>query len=208
MRKLRKNQAALNLPTLTLEGGLFLPDQLEKAALGSAQWQTEADYGTPKGLKLKDDYSRAFQIACAQWKHFAAQLERTDLNAAELTHTFVQELLRDVFGYANLQPCTGITLGERHYPVSLLAGSVPVVVAPHTLALHEPDPRFAIAGSGSRKKSAFMLAQELLNASSDHLWGVVCNGKTLRLLRDAATLTRPSFLEIDLADLLGGQRYA
>ncbi len=208
MRKLRKNQAVLNLPTLTLEGGLFLPDQLEKAALGSAQWQTEEDYGTPRGLKLKDDYSRAFQIACAQWKHFAAQLERTDLNAVELTHTFVQELLRDVFGYTNLQPCTGITLGERHYPVSLLAGSLPVVVAPHTLALPEPDPRFAIAGSGARKKSAFMLTQELLNASSDYMWGVVCNGKTLRLLRDAATLTRPSFLEIDLADLLDGQRYA
>jgi len=208
MRKLRKNQAALNLPTLTLEGGLFLPDQLEKAALGSAQWQTEADYSIPKGLKLKDDYSRAFQIACAQWRHFAAQLERTDINAAELTHTFVKELLRDVFGYTNLQPCTGIALGERHYPINLIAGSVPVVVVPHTLALHEPDPRFAIIGSGSRKKSAFMLTQEFLNASTDHLWGMVCNGKTLRLLRDAATLTRPSFLEIDLADLLGGQRYA
>ena len=208
MKKLRKNQAALNLPTLTLEGGLFLPDQLEKAALGSAQWQTESDYSTPKGLKLKDDYSRAFQIACAQWKHFAAQLERTDVNAAELTQTFVQELLRDCFGYANLLPCTGITVGERHYPVSMLAGSVPVVVSPHTLAVHDPDPRFAIAGSGSRKKSVFMLTQELLNASADHLWGIVCNGKTLRLLRDAATLTRPSFLEIDLADLLGGQRYA
>ncbi len=208
MKKLRKTQAALNLPTLTLEGGLFLPDQLEKAALGSAQWQTETDYGTPKGLKLKDDYSRAFQIACAQWKHFAAQLERTDVNAAELTHNFVQELLRDVFGYTNLQACSGIMLGEHHYPISLLAGSVPVVVAPHTLALHEPDPRFAIAGSGSRKKSAFMLTQELLNASPDHLWGIACNGKTLRLLRDAATLTRPSFLEVDLADLLGGQRYA
>ncbi len=135
MKKLRKTQAALNLPTLTLEGGLFLPDQLEKAALGSAQWQTEADYGTPKGLKLKDDYSRAFQIACAQWKHFAAQLERTDVDAAALTHTFVQELLRDVFGYANLQICPGITLGERRYPVNLLAGNVPVVVAPHTVAL-------------------------------------------------------------------------
>ena len=208
MRKIRKNQAALNLPTLTLEGGLFLPDQLEKAALGSAQWQTEADYGTPKGLKLKDDYSRAFQIACAQWKHFAAQFERADVDAAALTHTFVRELLHDVFGYTNLQACPGITLGERHYPVSLLAGSVPVVVAPHTLALHDPDPRFAIEGSGSRKKSAFMLTHELLNASTDHLWGMACNGKTLRLLRDAATLTRPSFLEIDLADLLGGQRYA
>ena len=27
-----------------------------------------------------------------------------------------------------------------------------------------------------------------------------------RLLRDAATLTRPSYLEIDLADLFGGQQ--
>lgn len=208
MKKLRKTQAALNLPTLTLEGGLFLPDQLEKAALGSAQWQTEADYGTPKGLKLKDDYSRAFQIACAQWKHFAAQLERTDVDAAALTHTFVQELLRDVFGYANLQTCPGIQLGERRYPVNLLAGNVPVVVAPHTFALFETDTRFAIAGSGTRKKSAFMLMQELLNANPDYLWGIACNGKTLRLLRDTSTLTRPTFLEIDLADLLGGQRYA
>jgi hypothetical protein len=208
MRKLRNAQAALNLPTLTLEGGLFLPDQLEKAALGSAQWQTEADYGTPKGLKLKDDYSRAFQIACAQWKQFAAHLERVDVDATTLTNTFVQELLRDVFGYTNLQAHPGIKVGERHYPVSLLAGSVPVVVAPHTLALHETDARFAIVGSGARKKSAFMLAQELLNASPDHLWAIACNGKTLRLLRDAATLTRPSYLEIDLADLLGGQRYA
>jgi hypothetical protein len=207
MRKLHKTQTVLNLPTLTLEGSLFLPDQLEKAALGSANWQTEADYGTPKGLKLQDDYSRAFQIASAQWKHFATQLERSDVDAAALTHTFVQELLRDVFGYP-VQACSGISLGERRYPVSLLAGHVPVVVAPHTRALHEPDAQFAIAGSGARKKSAFMLAQELLNASPDHLWAIVCNGKQLRLLRDAATLTRPSFLEVDLQDLLGGQRYA
>lgn len=208
MRKLRKKQAALNLPTLTLEGSLFLPDQLEKAALGSAKWQTEADYGTPKGIKLKDEYSRAFQIACAQWRHFSTQLERADVDASALTHTFVQELLRDAFGYTSIQPCIGITLGERCYPVSLLAGKIPVVVAPHSLGVYEPDQRFAILGSSSRKKSAFMLMQELLNASSDSLWGIVCNGKTLRLLRDAATLTRPSFLEIDLADLLGGQRYA
>ncbi len=208
MKKLRQTQTALNLPTLTLEGGLFLPDQLEKAALGNAQWQTEADYGTPKGLKLKDDYSRAFQIACAQWKHFAAQLDRADVDAAAITQTFVCELLRDVLGYTSLQDCPGITLGDRHYPIALQAGSVPVVVAPHTLALHETDARFAVAGSGVRKKSPFMLTQEFLNASPDHLWAITCNGKQLRLLCDAATLTRPSFLDIDLADLLGGQRYA
>jgi len=38
----------LAFATLRLEGGLFLPDQLEKAALGAARFQSEADYRTPK----------------------------------------------------------------------------------------------------------------------------------------------------------------
>ena len=208
-----KPHAALSLPRLRLEGALFLPDQLEKAALGQAGQQTEADYLTPKGLKLKDDYSRAFQIACAQWKHFATLLERRDTDPARDTTNFVRELLRDVFGYHHLVAVDGFPIGERHYPIGGLAGGVPLVIAPHTLGLDDLDARFAVTnlsggGSGSRKKSAFQLAQEFLNASSDHLWAIVSNGKQLRLLRDAATLTRPSFLEFDLQDLLAGQRFA
>ena len=208
MRKIRHQRLALQLPSLRLEGGLFLPDQLEKAALGQAQHQTEADYGIPRGLKLQDEYSRAFQIATALWRHFAPQMERTDLDAAAPTRRFVTELLRDAFGYSQLASVPGLGIGDRHYPISALAGSLPLVIAPHDLGLDEPDPRFAVAGSGSRRKSPFQLAQEYLNASGQHLWALVCNGRQLRLLRDAATLTRPSYLEIDLQDLLTGQRYA
>jgi N-6 DNA Methylase len=215
MKSVRRATSTLNLPTLKLEGGLFLPDMLEKAALGQARLQTEADYGIPKGLKLKDEYSRAFQIACAQWRSFAPLLERTDYDAQHATATFVTELLRDAFGYTAVGACTGITLGDRSYPITHLASSplhperaLPIVVAPHNLGLDDADTRFAIQGSGSRKKTAFQLAQELLNASPDHQWAIVTNGKTLRLLRDAATLTRPSYLDIDLQDLLSGQRFA
>ena len=208
MKRIRKTQATLDLPTLKLEGGLFLPDQLEKAAQGRASAQGEADYGTPKGVKLKDEYSRAFQIACAQWQHFTARMERADLDAAQLTTAFVHELLRDAFGYATLQAAQWQQVGELRYPVSLMAGSLPVLVAPHTLRLDEADAQFAVQGGGSRRKAPFQAMQELLNASPDHLWGIVSNGRQLRLLRDAASLTRPSFLEVDLADLLGGQRYA
>ncbi|WP_423855831.1 Eco57I restriction-modification methylase domain-containing protein [Acidithiobacillus sulfuriphilus] len=198
----------LAFATLRLEGGLFLPDQLEKAALGAALFQSEADYHTPKGLKLKDDTSRAFQIASAQWKHFAGQFERSDVDVGALTRHFVQELLRDAFGYTHIAPVTGLSVGDQHYPITFLAGALPVVVAPHTLGLDEADPRFAVTGNGARKKTAFQLAQEFLNASPDYTWAMVSNGRQLRLLRDAATLTRPSFLEIDLQDLLGGARYA
>ncbi|MHB8236469.1 MAG: SAM-dependent DNA methyltransferase, partial [Acidithiobacillus ferrivorans] len=194
--------------TLRLEGGLFLPDQLEKAALGAARFQSEADYRTPKSLKLKDDTSRAFQIASAQWKHFAGQFERSDVDVGALTRHFVQELLRDVFGYTHIAPATGLSVGDQHYPVTFLAGALPVVIALHSLGLDAADPGFAVTGNGARKKAAFQLAQEFLNASPDHTWAMVSNGRQLRLLRDAATLTRPSFLEIDLQDLLGGARYA
>lgn len=209
MRKVKRTaKSALNLPSLTLEGALFLPDQLEKAALGQAKLQTEADYQTPKGLKLKDNYSRAFQIACAQWKHFAPSLEREDVDALGLTQIFVEELLRDVFAYSTVQRANAVVVNERAYPITFLAGHIPVVVAPFIAKLDDSLPIFAIEGSGSRKKSAFQLAQELLNASDAHLWAIVTNGKQMRLLRDAASLTRPSFLEVDLQDVLQGQRFS
>ncbi|WP_241674705.1 Eco57I restriction-modification methylase domain-containing protein [Candidatus Methylobacter oryzae] len=209
MKRVRRNHTnALNLPTLQLEGGLFLPDQLEKAALGKANYQKEADYQIPAGLKLKDEYSRAFQIASAQWKHFAPNLERQDVDAADVTTKFVQDLLRDTLGYTGFELKNTISVGERQYPITALAGqSIPVVIAPHTLGLDEADPRFAVAGSGARKKSPFQLAQEFLNASDQYLWALVSNGRQIRLLRDAATLTRPSFLEFDLQDMLGGLNF-
>ncbi len=208
MKRIRKTQATLNLPTLKLEGGLFLPDQLEKAAQGRAGAHHEADYGTPKGVKLKDEYSRAFRIACAQWQHFAAQLERTDIDAVQLTTSFVHELLRDAFGYTTLQPAQVQQVGELRYPVSLMVNTLPVLVVPHTHGLDDADAQFAVHGGSNRKKAPFQAMQELLNASQSLQWGIVSNGKQLRLLRDAASLTRPSFLEVDLADLLGGQHYA
>jgi hypothetical protein len=208
MRRVRSRHTALNLPSLRLEGALFLPDQLEKAALGQAHNQTEADYGIPRGLKLKDEYSRAFQIAVAQWRQFENQLDRLDLDPAVVTQQFVVELLRDALGYSHLARISGLTASERRYPVTALAGAVPVVIAPHNLELDDPDSRFAVEGGGSRRKSAFQLAQECLNAHPECLWALVSNGRQIRLLRDAATLTRPSYLEIDLQDVLDGQRYA
>ena len=208
MKRTRKTEAALSLPaTLTLEGGLFLPDQVQKAMQGLASAQQDADYQLPKGLKAKDEYSRAFQIACAQWQDFAQQLERRDIDATQLTTRFVQELLRDAFGY-NLSPARPQEVDGRCYPVSFLAGNLPILVAPHTLGLDDADASMAIEGSSSRRKTPFQAMQELLNASESLLWGIVSNGRQLRLLRDAASLTRPSFLEIDLTDLLGSKRYA
>jgi hypothetical protein len=213
MSRRRKSSDSTPFDTLRLEGSLFVPELLERAARGEATAQKETDYAVPKGLKLHDEYGRAFRIASALWQDFAAKIPRADLNAATTTQAFVLDLLRDSLGYADLTPLgSPVPIGDRGFPITAqaLGGRLPVIIAPHTLGLDDPDPRFAIHGSGSRKKSAYQLAQEYLNASRDCLWALVTNGRTLRLLRDAESLTRPNYLEFDLETILreSEDRYA
>lgn len=208
----RPHQNSLGFDTLRLEGALLLPDLLEKAAQGQASGQASEDYHVPRGFTLQEEIGRAFRIAQAQWKAYGATLERTDLDAAASARAFVEEFLRDALGYADAHATAPRIVGERSFPLSLqAAANIPVVVAPATLDLDDPDPAFAPSfahsGGGARKKSPFQLLQEYLNAEPEARWGLASNGRKLRLARDAATLTRPSFIEFDLETMLGQARY-
>ena len=118
----RKEHGNCLYDSMHLEGALFVPDFLEKAALGEQSCQTDADYHIPKGLKQHDEYGRSFQIARAQWKSFSAQMQRQDVDAAAITRAFVQEMLRDAFGYSDLQPAATVEINGRRYPVHFMAG--------------------------------------------------------------------------------------
>jgi hypothetical protein len=204
----RSHANSLGFDTLRLEGALLLPDVLEKAAQGQATCQRPEDYHVPRGFTLQEEIGRAFRIAQAQWKVFSAGLERTDLDAAASARAFVEEFLRDALGYTDVRATALRIVGERAFPVTLQAApNIPVVVAPADLDLDDPDPAFAPQGGGARKKSPFQLLQEYLNAEPEARWGVATNGRRLRLARDAATLTRPSFIEFDLETMLGQARY-
>ena len=204
----RPHANSLGFDTLRLEGALLLPDLLEKAAQGQASCQQPEDYHVPRGFTLQEEIGRAFRIAQAQWKAFSAGFERIDLDATASARAFAGEFLRDALGYPDTRSTPPRAVGERSFPVTLQAASnVPVVVAPPTLDLDDPDPAFAPSGGGARKKSPFQLLQEYLNAEPAALWGLATNGRKLRLARDAATLTRPSFIEFDLETMLGQARY-
>lgn len=200
----RRNRAELGFDALRLEGALFSSDLLARVAHGrDDKTQREADYGIPKGLTVRDEIGRAFRIGQALWSEFDAERQRAD-RATSAAPRFVAALLRDAFGFTDLADVAAVDVEGRRFPVGHLAGRVPVVLAPHTLALDDPDERFADA----RRRSAFQLAQEYVNAAPDALWGLASNGLRLRLLRDAATLTRPAYLEADLERILSEDRYA
>ncbi len=213
----RRHPDSLIFDSLRLEGSLFVPALLEKAARGDHSEQAAADYQLPKGLSLADEQGRAFRIAGALWKNFDPLRARKDVDALKATIGFASEFLRDALGYTDLSLCSSPlqpSSFNNHpsplsFPITAMArGRVPVVVAPHDLDLDTPDERFAVIGSGARKKSAYQLTQQFLNANENCTWALVTNGRQLRLVRDSDTLTRPAYLEFDLELILANDRYA
>ncbi|MCI6864557.1 hypothetical protein [Anaerobiospirillum succiniciproducens] len=204
-----KSNSVIN-NTCTLEGVLFLPDHLQKAMQGNAQRQGASDYAIPKSLDLKNEMSRSFQIAISQWSVFKAQFNHqgsTHEAKLKATESFIVEFLHDVLQY-HVEPCEALKVEDRVYPLSLRVSKLPLIVASFVQGLDVASSEFAIEGGSGTKKSPFQLAQELLNASVEDRWALATNGITIRLLRDSTTLTRPSYLEFNLEDILGNGRFA
>jgi hypothetical protein len=208
-RKPRRSEAKLAFEALTIEGGLLSPDWLARIAALNAGGQSEADYRIPRGLQLRDEIGRYWRIAQAYWSDFAAGCSSaTKPEAAQaLSARFILALLRESFGFASLAATEPLVIAEHSYPIGFtaLGGRVPVVIAPAGVGLDTLAPAF---GDGGRRRSAFGLAQEYLNAAENATWGLATDGLVLRILRDNASLTRPAWIEADLSRIFTEERYA
>ena len=176
--------------------------ELMHFAAHQAGGQTEADYGIPKGLTLRDEIARYFRIGQALF----AALTATENPSAGATINFVEDLLRVVFGFADLKRIGLRTLGDRQFAVTLegLGGRVPIVVVPPGDELDRPSEHLPADG---RRRSAASAIQDWLNANEGELWGFCCNGFRLRLVRDNASLTRPAYIEADLRAIFEEERF-
>jgi hypothetical protein len=204
MARLRKDRTSgVPFDAITVEGALISPAMLARVAQHQAGAQTEADYGIPKGLTLRDEIARYFRIGQAMFR----ELTVTETPSTFATVNFVEKLLRDVFGLADICRLGTRTVGERQFAITLegLGGRVPVVVVPPTDDLDRPSTHLT---SDGRRRSASSALQEWLNASEGALWGFCANGLSLRLVRDNASLTRPAYIEADLRRIFEADAFA
>src|SRR5262245_33935583 len=110
-RKRTTRPSALVFDAITIEGALISPAMLSRIAKHDAGQQTEADYGVPKGLTLRDEIARYFRIGQALHAGIAA----TNIPSLAATTSFVENLLRDVFGFADVAHAGTRVLGERPF---------------------------------------------------------------------------------------------
>jgi hypothetical protein len=174
-------------PSLTLEGNLISPAMVAKVAAPKDDEETRQSYRIRKGLSIRDEISTAFRVGQS---HFDA-FRKIQNPSAEATHRFIKDFLAETLGFDDLAPHEGA--------VSLLAGGrVPIVVTPPD---EEKLDRKSPTLSNDRSRSAAFALQDYLNERDDALWGIATNGTVLRLMRDNASLTRPAYIEADLAQI-------
>ncbi|ETD87259.1 Eco57I restriction-modification methylase domain-containing protein [Rhodobacter capsulatus] len=174
-------------PSLTLEGNLIAPAMVAQIAVPGEAEETRAGYRVRKGLTIREEISTAFRVGQSHFDAFA----RLENPSADATARFVKAFLTETFGYDDLSEGTGVT--------AFIAGNrVPVVVVP---PCEEKLDRRSPTLSVDRSRSPAFALQDYLNDHDDALWGLVTNGTQIRLMRDNASLTRPAYIEADLAQI-------
>lgn len=214
MSRHTKRSSDTGFAALTIEGGLIAPDQVQAIASAAPDQKTAADYGCPKGTGLRDEITRYFRIAQAQWQTYARLEQPTMQQTAE----FARNLLEQAFGFELSGPHHH-TREDRRFTIAWEAkgGRVPVVIAPPAPAdkgkagdgFVRALPEFGDGADGRiARRSPTVLLQDWLNANPDFYWGLVFAGDRVRLMRDNASLTRPAWIEADLGAIFRDEMFA
>ncbi|MDW8319642.1 MAG: N-6 DNA methylase, partial [Anaerolineae bacterium] len=197
-------------PSLRIEGGLFGPDLLEALARGELPGQRPADFGLPAQRSLTDEIAGLYHDAASWWQVFRRRLERLDAEdtaTSETRELWAIPLLRLLDYDLHYRPRAverdGQTFAISH---ALLPSPNPDQPTPvHVVGYRQELGR--LAPSGRPRLSPHALVQEYLNRS-EALWGLVTNGRTLRLLRNSTFIRRQAYVEFDLEAIFEQERFA
>jgi methylase of polypeptide subunit release factors len=194
--------------TVRSEGGLLPVDLLNRLTQTpeSLPGTSPDDYHVPKGWRLRDAINRSFTELQGVWTAFQSEFAQLGLGERATTLTRERWLLPlfAELGYGRLARSSALSVEGRDYPISHIWGPVPI----HLLGADIELDRRTKGVAGAAGASPHSMVQDLLNRSNAHLWAILSNGQTLRLLRDNTSLTRAAYVEFDIGDMFAGQVFA
>ena len=177
-----------------LEGGLFGPDFWERLKSGDLPGQRPKDFGLQRERSVLDRVAEVYRDARDLWRVFRRGLQGlperetgTSLTRARWVIPFL-----DLLGYNLVRNERALEVDGTRYAISHRAGENEDAPPVHIVGA-----RLELGRKPRRGMSPHALLQEYLNRSG-HLWGIVTNGRVLRLLRQTGFLRRQAYVEFDL----------
>ncbi|MFN6189353.1 MAG: hypothetical protein ACK48S_00320, partial [Planctomycetia bacterium] len=200
---------------VTAVGPMLPTDVLERVANEDAKLPglRPSDYGLAETERLGEAITRSWTRLTDIHRAFTDDLAASPLLDTAAGPTFKQWLrfLFQELGYGTLTATpTARTLDDatgsssQSFPISHQWNHVPL----HLVGVNVPLDRRTSGVTGASRSAPHSLIQEWLNRSEGSLWGIVSNGRQLRLVRDNVSMTRQAFAEFDLEAMFKGQSFA
>ncbi len=195
------------LSAMQIEGNLIASDITTEMLSGTTKGQLPENFNFAKTNKLADEIAIAWGDAKAYWaasQRAVARLPDSDLATTVTREQWVVPLLKSL-GYDPVYTAKAEVVDGQTYALSHRSDpgedKPPIHVVGCRVKLEQRPP------SGNPRLSAHALMQEFLNRT-EHLWGIVTNGLQWRLLRDSSLMTRLTYIEFDLEQILSGDSFA
>lgn len=203
----------MNYPSIRIEGAILSPDLI--AGLEEAAGQRSVDFGFEPATKVKDEIARAWADAQDYWRIFQRKVATLKPGPSgpptattETRNLWVAPLLQ-LLGY-QIDRARTVTLNDKSYAISHAVtnrGDLPLHIVGYGEAAGLDRKPERTGGQPGARMSAHALVQEYLNLT-DQLYGLVTNGRVLRILRDSSRLVKLSYLEFDLERIFSDGLFA
>ncbi|MBK9733198.1 MAG: hypothetical protein IPO83_18240 [Chitinophagaceae bacterium] len=194
-------------PSIDIQGSILSTDILGKIRSEQATFQQGKDFNPDyTNAKLKDEISLAWQEAKGQWNIFKSKLSRLKVGETGTTETrnfWISPLLTNLSYNLSFNRAAE-ELNGKLFPIGYRDSSLdnfPVYIGGYQESLDKRPENKQL------RVSPHALLQEYLNYS-EHLYGIVTNGRQLRLLRDASRITRLSYVEFNLEKMMEEDLYS
>jgi hypothetical protein len=195
-----------SFPSIRIEGGLLGPELLDQVIAADVPGQKPADFGLEPKRNLTDEIAAVFADSRALWGVFKSRLTRLPENDLATTATRDQWALPflALLGYQARYNSRAFEVDGQTFAVSHRAGEAEDTPPIHVVGAGQELGR--VPPSGRPRLAPHSLVQEYLNRT-EHVWGIVTNGLTLRLLRDSSLVRRQAYIEFDLQAIFEEQRF-
>jgi hypothetical protein len=193
-------------PAIRIEGGLLGPDVLDQLLAAELPGQKPADFGLDGKRNLTDEIAAVFVDARALWQVLQHRLQRLSAEdpATSVTRDTWGIPFLGLLGYAPRYNPRAFEVDGLTFTISHRADESEDTPPVHIVGARQELGR--VAASGRPRLAPHSLVQEHLNRM-EHLWGIVTNGLTLRLLRDSTFVRRQAYVEFDLTAIFEESRF-
>lgn len=170
----------------------------------------DIDFGLDSSVQERIDY--AWTTLRSAWKFYQSRSLLSDPYGTRRSREFVDTMLR-LFDYQLLRQTSYVTTDTGlSYQITWLCPDLkdfPVIAKGEGVEDSENE-RCSLdfrSKGGHREKSAHATMLEYLN-NTDNIYGIIANGPTIRLIRNAGQLVKQTYIEFDIRKMLEEDKYA